>query len=150
MKAQLTYSGSGYTLDTQVRKHQFIQDSSSPGGADRGPSPKEYLLSAIIGCTAMDVVGMLKKHRVEYSKLELTAEADQTASHPRVFEQVDLIYEVVSIPGAEPVPGAVLVDAVEKSMTLYCGVSAMMRSPLFYTVRLDGEIIHRGQAKFSS
>jgi putative redox protein len=150
MKAHLAYRGTGYTLETQVRHHRFIQDSSSPGGADLGPSPKEYLLSAIIGCTAMDVVAMLKKHRIEYSALEVTADAEQTASHPRVFEQVDLIYEIVSKSEAPSVSIPVLIDAVEKSMTLYCGVSAMQRVPLFYTVRLDGELIHRGQAKFSA
>ena len=48
-------------FEVQVRDHHLFTDGKKEsGGGDRGPNPKEYLLSGLIGCTGMDVVSLLK------------------------------------------------------------------------------------------
>jgi putative redox protein len=147
MRAELRYLGKGLELEARLRGHRITLDSAaSPGSADRGPSPKELLLASILGCTAMDVVSHLRKHRVTPASVEVSAEAEQTDAHPRVFRQVDLVYDFTG----EDLPLEVLEAAVRESLTLYCGVSAMVApvSPIFYALRVNGEIEARGQARF--
>lgn len=136
----------GYTFESKVRDFTILMDSSGLGTKAAGPTPKEALLAAIMNCSGMDVVGLLKKHKVDYKTYEMTANAEQTAQHPKVFIQVDLCYRFTG----ENLDLEKIKEAVDLSMTRYCGVSAMVSKvvPLYYVVMVNGEIEHRGEAKF--
>lgn len=131
-----------------VGEHEVPMDGKKPVGGETAPSPKELLLAAICGCTGMDVASLLRKGKQIPASLVIEAEADQTRdAHPHVFSEVRLHYLVTG-----PVDPSVMEDAVRKSMTLYCGVSAMVAKacPIIYKIEVNGAVIAQGAAAFAS
>ncbi len=120
------------TTTTWVSAHHFTsaqegQSISIDGNLKQGMSPKALLLS---GCSGVDVVNILQKMRVPFSKLEVIAEAEQTEEHPRVFTEVVLTYKIDYAAGDEDK----VRKAIDLSLEKYCGVAAMLRknSPVKY------------------
>jgi putative redox protein len=149
MKATLEWKNE-MTFEAKARGHAFTLDSPNNGGKDLGASPKEALIAAILGCSAIDVVSLLKKYRLELKSFSMTGNAESRDIHPKIFPQIDIVFDLgVDLPNRDTDLPKVL-EAVELSMTKYCGVSAMVAptSPIFYTVVVNGEIEGRGQANF--
>ncbi len=108
---------------TELNGHKFTLDTNEEnGGHDQGPRPKGLLLSALAGCTGMDVVSILKKMQVKDFELELEVEADSNQEHPFVYTGAVLKY----IFRGENLPLDKLKRAIDLSQTKYCGVSAML------------------------
>jgi putative redox protein len=118
-------------------------DTTPPIGDNSGMSPKQMLLVSICGCTAMDVVALLKKYKQPLETLSVEAEADTTDDHPRIFREVHVRYTLTGEVDVERVR-----SAVDLSMNQYCGVTAMIAkaSPVRFTVILNGRTVHAGQA----
>lgn len=99
-----------------------IDTSVDGGGLDSGMNPKKMLLCAASGCSGMDVVDILHKMKVPFTRLEIEAEAEQTEEHPKVFKYVNMVYRVDAAPEH--------LDKVERAVSLsqekYCGVSIML------------------------
>ncbi|MBL7825880.1 MAG: OsmC family protein [Saprospiraceae bacterium] len=121
------------SFDSNVDGHSILMDASVAGGGDdRGASPKKLLLSALAGCTGIDVVSLLKKMRVPFSDFEIVTNAELTEEHPRVFSNIELIYRIKVEEKHR--------DKVEKAVNLseekYCGVSAMLKknSPIEFRI----------------
>jgi len=100
------------------------------GNRKQGMSPKALLLSGVAGCSGVDVVDILQKMRVPFTKLEVDASAEQTEDHPRVFTEITLVYKLDFAPDDEDK----VRKAIELSLEKYCGVAAMLRknSPVTY------------------
>ena len=98
--------------------HAVIMDASNP---KQGSSPLEYLLMALCGCTASDVVSILKKKREPFTSLEVSAVGERANDHPKVFTKIALLYRVEG-----PVARKSVEDAVKLSKEKYCSVSAML------------------------
>lgn len=107
-------SGSGFSVP--------VDTTSKNGGADSGPSPMELVLLGLGGCTAMDVISILKKKRQEVTSFEILLHADRSAEHPRVFTNITLEFVVTG----HDVDEEAVKRAVELSETKYCSVSAML------------------------
>ena len=76
-------------FESEINGHKLIIDADpSVGGEDRGPRPKLLMLSALGGCTAMDIVAILKKMRVDIEGLNVIVEGDLTEEHPRHFSKI--------------------------------------------------------------
>lgn len=125
------------TTTTWVADHHFIsqqdeQRISLDGNLQQGVSPKAMLLSGIAGCSGVDVVDILKKMRVPFTRLEVEAAADQTEEHPRVFTIIQLTYKADFPNGDEDK----FRKAIDLSLEKYCGVAAMLRknSPIEYRI----------------
>ncbi len=133
------------TFTANFGNHQTVMDAMPPIGTDRGPSPKQLLLAAIAGCSGMDVVSLLRKGKQNFETFTIDTDATKAKGHPAIFERIDVTYRVQGAVDAE-----ILKDAVHRSMTQYCGVSAMVckASPIFYKVVLNDREIAEGQAKF--
>jgi putative redox protein len=86
-----------------------------------GASPMELVLMGLCGCTAIDVVAILRKKREPFTGLTVSAAAEQAAEPPKVFTAVKLTYR---ISGA--VSHKAMQDAVHLSETKYCSVAAMI------------------------
>lgn len=91
--------------------------------SEDGLSPMEVFLVSLAGCTAMDVISILKKKRQDVSSFRVMAHGDRAEDHPRVYTRIELEYMVK---GRGIDPGAVE-RAVELSETKYCSVMAMVR-----------------------
>lgn len=120
----------------EVNGHKIITDTSKEnGGDDLGPGPKRLLLVGLIGCTGIDVAAILKKMRVIYDDLTIEAETHLTDEHPKVYENIHLVYKFKG----ENLPLDSINKAVQLSMNKYCGVSAMLAkaTPITYEVVLE-------------
>ncbi len=93
------------------------------GGEDHGPRPKTLVLTALCGCTAMDVVAILRKMRVSFEGFAVSAKAVLSDKHPKVFTQIALRYDFTG----PALPLDKLERAVRLSLDSYCGVAAMLR-----------------------
>jgi putative redox protein len=93
------------------------------GHLQAGMSPKALLLAGLAGCSAVDVVEILEKMRVPFSGLTVVSATDQTAEHPRVFTDIDLLYTVTTDAANEDK----VRKAIDLSLEKYCGVAAMLR-----------------------
>ncbi len=114
--------------------HTVRLDTTIAGGSiNSGMSPKQLLLASLCGCSGMDVVSILDKMKVKYSKIEISAEAEQTDTQPKVFIDVKMIYKAdVNIADIDK-----LNRAVELSHEKYCGVSAMLKKHCDITYKVE-------------
>jgi putative redox protein len=128
-----TWAG-GMAFDSSIDGHILRMDTKPAGGGNNeGPSPKPLLLSALAGCTGIDVVGMLNKMRVSFSDFSIETRAPLTDEHPRVYTELELIYKIkVSEEDKEKVE-----KAVNLSEEKYCGVSAMLKKAFPIHFRIE-------------
>lgn len=113
-----------HTFDSALESnHIELNSNKDEKGNALGFNPKALLLSALAGCSGIDVVDILTKMKVTFNKLEITAEAEQTEEHPRVFKDISIKY--VSDVGENDIEK--LRKAIELSLNKYCGVAAMLR-----------------------
>jgi putative redox protein len=114
--------GSTFAAKADSNHWVIVDGSASDGGSDAGSSPKEMLLFALGGCTAMDVVSILKKKRAPLKGLEIRLQGQVRDEHPRVFTSIHIEY-VIYGDGINPRD---VERAIELSTTKYCSVSAMV------------------------
>ena len=119
-------SGSGHTL-------LFDTDASHTAG----PSPMEAVLTALCGCTSVDVVNILKKKRQPLGSLVVRAQAEQAAEAPRVFTRIHLTYTVGSTDGEAPLDRNAVEAAVVLSEQKYCSVSIMLGCSVKITTSIE-------------
>ena len=93
------------------------------GGEGRGVRPKGLMLSALAGCTAMDVAALFTKMRAEPDDFKIKIEAGLTEEHPKYFNEVTLIYQF----WGKDLKKSKLEKAINLSLTRYCGVTEMFR-----------------------
>lgn len=99
-----------------------VDASPEVGGQNKGPRPKPLLLVALAGCTAMDVVSILKKMRVDFDDFDVEVSGEQTDEHPKFYHSIHVRY----IFKGKELPMDKLEKAVNLSQERYCGVSAML------------------------
>lgn len=111
-----------------------IDTTVENGGLNSGMNPKRLLLASLCGCSAIDVVEILNKMKVSFSRLEVSAEAEQTEDHPKTFTYINLVYHS----DVKPEDEDKLKRAVSLSMDKYCGISAMLAKhcPINYSTKL--------------
>ncbi len=103
--------------------HSVVMDAApEAGGRDLGIRPMEMLLLGLGGCTAFDVVSILKKSRQDLVDCEAHIEAERAAEVPKVFTRIH-IHFIVSGKGLDD--GKVR-KAVELSADKYCSASRML------------------------
>ena len=126
--------------------HTVLMDAKPPVGQGKAQTPKQLLLAALCGCTAMDVASLMRTHRQEVKRFEVTAEATIRRGNPAVFTAVDIAFR---IEGA--VDPALAVEAARLSQTSFCSISAMLSRavPIRYEVFVNGASAGRGQAQFA-
>jgi putative redox protein len=103
--------------------HAVVMDGApEAGGRNLGPRPMEMLLAGTGGCSAFDVVLILKKGRQAVSGCEVSLKAERADTDPKVFTHIHFHYRVT---GKQLKPDAVA-RAIELSKEKYCSASIMM------------------------
>jgi putative redox protein len=121
---------SDMAFESEINWHKIIIDADPMvGGQNMGPRPKPFMLLALGGCTAMDVISILKKMRVEIDSFNVRVEGDLTEEHPKHFIKMHVIYEFTG----KDLPMDKLQKAVSLSEERYCGVSASYRKAMKMT-----------------
>lgn len=107
---ELNFSGmldSGYPVEMKSKSDEA------------GASPMSLFLSAVAGCTAMDVLSIVQKKRQQVERMEIEIVGERADEVPMVFTEVDITYIVY---GKDIDPTAVE-RAIELSQTKYCSAS---------------------------
>ena len=103
--------------------HSVVMDGAPEGGGrNLGPRPMEMVLIGTGGCTAYDVVHILKKSRAPVSDCVVEIDAERAAEDPKVFTRIHFHF-VVSGNGLKP---HVVERAVHLSAEKYCSASIML------------------------
>lgn len=114
----------GMCFSSEVNGHKvYVDADASVGGTNKAPRPKPLMLVALAGCTAMDVVSLLNKMRVDFSYFNVKIDAELSEEHPKVYTKVHIIYQIKG----ENIDKAKVEKAVNLSQEKYCGVSAMFK-----------------------
>jgi putative redox protein len=128
------------TITTWKKDHEFEAEHEGnrikiDGSAKNGHGPKALLLSAVAGCSGIDVVDILTKMRVDFSDLIIETEADQTDEHPKVYKDITITYKIKTDAANEDK----VRKAIDLSLEKYCGVSAMLKknSPIHYKLVIE-------------
>jgi putative redox protein len=105
-------------------KKKIVMDSSPKhGGKGNGPPPMEVLLMGLGGCTAMDVLSVLRKKRQEVESLEVLIDGTRADEFPKEYKKVNLRYVVKG----KNIKEEAVRRAVELSQDKYCGASETFR-----------------------
>ncbi len=107
--------GSGHTLT--------MDGAPDIGGRNLASRPMEVVLMGMGGCTAIDVVSMLKKQRQDIEGVEVLLSAERATEHPMVFTEVTLVYTV----RGRKLNKALVERAVSLSDEKYCSATAMFK-----------------------
>jgi len=102
------------------RGHHFLLDDAA---GNTGPKPIELIAIGLAGCTAFDVIGILRKKRQVVMGYEVKVEAEQRPDPPSVFTKVRIHHIVTGVDIAE----RAVQDAIHLSEEKYCSVSAMLQ-----------------------
>jgi putative redox protein len=116
--------------------HVVVMDGApEAGGRNLAPRPMEMLLAGTGGCTAFDVVTILKKGRHAVTGCEVGLRAERAETDPKVFTRIHFHFRVT---GKRLKPEAVA-RAVELSKEKYCSTSIMLGKTA--TITHDVEIV---------
>jgi putative redox protein len=134
-------------FNTLVNGHTIIMDAPERvGGEDHGPIPKPFVLTALSGCTGMDIVAILRKAQKEVKDLTIKVTGELSKQPPIEYMAMHVVYDFT---GEESNKEAAL-DAVNTSQEKYCGVSHMLKKaiPVTWEVNYNGgQIFNNNPAK---
>lgn len=114
-------------FEADMDGHKVIIDATEEsGGSDLGPRPKKLMLTALAGCTGVDVIMILKKMKVVPEAFHVIVEADVTDEHPKHYTKMKVIYQFKG----KDLPKDKLEKAVKLSEEKYCGVTAVYKKAM--------------------
>ncbi|HKB81739.1 MAG TPA: OsmC family protein [Burkholderiales bacterium] len=103
--------------------HAIVMDGAAEGGGrNLGPRPMETVLAGTGGCTAYDVVTILKKARQDITDCVLDIEADRAPSDPKVFTRIHFHFTI----HGRNVKRENVARAIHLSAQKYCSASIML------------------------
>ena len=121
-------------FEADMDGHKIIIDAKeNVGGENKGPQPKPFMLTALAGCTGMDVISILNKMRVKLDNFNVKVDGELTDEHPKHFYKMHVTYEF----WGKDLPMAKLEKAINLSEDRYCGVSVSYKE----TMKVTSEII---------
>jgi putative redox protein len=124
MECNVKWSGEGMSFVAETGSGHLVAMDGAPegGGRNLAPRPMEMVLLGTGGCTAYDVVLILKRGRHDVRGCEVKLVAERAADDPKVFTRIEFRFSVRG-KGLKP-------DVVERAVKLshdkYCSASAML------------------------
>ncbi len=122
-----TRSGMGFVAETGSG-HTLVMDGAPDpakpenGGQNLAPRPMETLLAGAGGCTAYDVVLILKRGRHDVRGCSVKLSADRAEVDPKVFTRIGMHFTVTG----KGIPAAAVERAIAMSHDKYCSASIML------------------------
>lgn len=99
-----------------------IFDVPAEGETGSGPTPMEAYLQAMVTCSAVDIVNILKKRRLKLESLRCEAEAEKAELPPKIFTDIRIKFHV----SGDGVTSKEMERAVRLSMDKFCSIKAMV------------------------
>jgi putative redox protein len=129
IEASVNWTDKDRFVGAATSRHAIVMDGATEKTAN---SPMELVLLALCGCTASDVVGILRKKREPFTALEVRAKAERADVYPAVYTSIHLTYVVRG-----QVLQKAMEDAVRLSKEKYCSVSAMLEKTAKITYSIE-------------
>ena len=107
-------SGSGHSV--------MMDGAPEAGGKNLGARPMEMLLMGLGGCSAYDIVTILRKSRQNVTDLTLKIDAKRAETDPKVFTSIHLLFEVTG----SDLKDNIIERAIKLSAEKYCSASIML------------------------
>jgi putative redox protein len=116
-----------------------IDAAEGIGGHNAGARPMELLLMGLGGCTAIDVILILKKQRQVVDDFQIRVSGDREkieGTEKTPFRQINIQFELKGL-----IDGAKALKAIQMSMDKYCSATAQLEpsSTITHTLVLNGE-----------
>lgn len=124
-------------FNSLVNGHTIVMDAPERvGGEDNGPIPKPFVLTALSGCTGMDIISILRKEQITLQDLNIKVTGELSKQQPIEYVCIHVVYE---FKGDAKFMDAAM-NAVTTSQEKYCGVSHMLRKalPVTWEVNFNG------------
>jgi putative redox protein len=123
MKVRIKWvEGVNFLAQTQS-SHAIVMDGAPEGGGQNlGPRPMETVLAGTGGCTAYDVVTILRKARQPISDCVVEVDAERAASDPKVFTSIHFHFVVTG----RNLDARQVERAIQLSAEKYCSASIML------------------------
>jgi len=115
-------TGMGFVAETGSGHLITMDGATDGGGRNLAPRPMETVLAGTGGCTAYDVVLILKRGRHAVSGCQVKVQAERAAQDPKVFTRIHMHFIVTG----HQVPAAAVERAVAMSHEKYCSASIML------------------------
>jgi putative redox protein len=114
--------------------HQIQMDASEEvGGQNSGARPTELVLSAVAGCTGIDIISILQKMRLEPISFQMDIKGDRAENHPKRFTHIHIHYALEG-----DLPEEKVVRAIELSNDKYCSVSHSLNAEITTSYSING------------
>ena len=124
MKATVNWQNDMTFIGTSVSGFPMQMDAdSSYGGTDSGVRPMEMIALGLAGCTAMDVISILRKKRQDVTQFEVKVDAPRSAEYPKAFTSAVITYIVTG----KNIDESAVVRSIELTATKYCPAQIMLR-----------------------
>lgn len=119
-----TWLGSMKFESTNPSGHNlFIDAGPENDGQGEGYRPKALMLSALAGCSGLDVASLIKKMKLKVDDFKIEIDANLTEEHPKFYDKVTMAFHFFGTELNE----SKLQRAVDLSIEKYCGVMEMFR-----------------------
>ncbi|MDP5241363.1 OsmC family protein [Uliginosibacterium sp. 31-16] len=123
MECKIRWDGDARFLAVTGSGHQVAMEGAAElGGKDQAPRPMEMILAGAGGCTAYDVVLILKRGRHAITGCEVQLRAERAETDPKVFTRIHYHYVV----SGESLKHEVVERAIKLSADKYCSASIML------------------------
>jgi putative redox protein len=125
------------TITDSTGNSMVIDIPIDQGGNGHGMRPMQTVLAALCGCSAVDVVSILKKQKQDLKGFKIMVDGErENGKEPSVWQTVDLVFELTG--DVEPSKGY---RAVKLSVDKYCSVAETVRragATISYKVMVNG------------
>lgn len=101
----------------------FIDAGEENGGKSEGYRPKALMLSALAGCSGLDVASLIKKMKLDVDDFKIDIDANLTEEHPKYYDKLTMDFHFYG----NNLNKKKLQKAVDLSIEKYCGVMEMFR-----------------------
>ncbi|WKB54906.1 OsmC family protein [Eleftheria terrae] len=129
----LPASGMAFSAETGSGHLLTMDGAPDGGGRDLAPRPMETVLAGTGGCTAYDVVLILKRGRHDVRGCQVQLKAERAEVEPKVFTRIHMHFVVTG----KDLPPAAVERAVQMSHDKYCSASIMLAKTAEITTSFD-------------
>ncbi len=135
MDCTVRWSGEGMSFLAETGSNHLLAMDGAPdgGGRNLAPRPMETLLAGAGGCTAYDVVVILKKNGQDVTGCEVRLEAERAATDPKVFTKIHYRFRV----RGRNLKHNLVEQAVRLSHEKYCSATAILEKTAAITRELE-------------
>ncbi|MBM7654431.1 OsmC family protein [Neobacillus cucumis] len=134
MDLTIKWNGKMAFAGTTPSGHEIKMDAAPEvGGENTGARPTELLLQAAAGCTAMDIISILQKMRLEPTSFQIDVDGERAEEHPKRFTNINIHFALDG-----ELPEDKVIRAIQLSKDKYCSVSHSLNAEMTVSYSING------------